>query len=672
MRSLMTDVYHFDYTIITALKNAKRPKGNQGTKNRKRYKNIICAFDIETTTIKDDNAIMYVWQFQVGDRYTIIGRTWEEFKYLIRRLKTACGGSYLVVYVHNLSFEFSFLKGIYPFKEDEVFCTASRKVLKCEMEGILEFRCSYFQNNTSLAKLAEQWGKTRKESGKRYNYKKVRYPWTRLNRKERKYIQADVVALVEAMENKMAYYGDTLYNIPLTATGYVRREVKGIMRGYNHNQLYATLPDAELTLRLVKAFRGGNCHSNRFYANQIIEDVGSADESSCYPASQVLQPKPMGQWCDYTDPRFMTLENVLDLMRSNNAIIMEVIFFNIGLKDLNKSLWGCPYLSRHKCSIDQGIYDNGRVMWAQTLSTFLTDIDLKIILSEYDFDDIIIKSVSVSKYKPLPSVLTDYTIELFRKKTELKGIEGKEVEYRLAKERINSIYGMSVTNPLKDDIKYTSGDFKKVVIDYEERIAKEHKKAFQSYAWGVWITAQSRYALERGLRLVGTDYVYCDTDSIKYIGEHDFSIINDEIIAQAEKVGAFGIDSKGVKHYMGVFEDEGRYSRFKTMGAKRYAYEYSNGSRGVTISGVNKSIGAVELWNRGGLEAFEDGFIFSLAGGTESVYNDNIDRMIELDGRPFRLTDNVCIKDSTYTLGLTGEYMRIINHPDMWYDILSE
>lgn len=43
---------------------------------------------------------------------------------------------------------------------------------------------------------------------------------------------------------------------------------------------------------------------------------------------------------------------------------------------------------------------------------------------------------------------------------------------------------MSVTNPLKEDVKYINGEFKKEALDFQARIEKENKKAFQSYAWG--------------------------------------------------------------------------------------------------------------------------------------------------------------------------------------------
>lgn len=46
---------------------------------RKRYyMDIVCAFDIETTYIPEiGQSVMYIWQFQLGEEITIIGRTWE-------------------------------------------------------------------------------------------------------------------------------------------------------------------------------------------------------------------------------------------------------------------------------------------------------------------------------------------------------------------------------------------------------------------------------------------------------------------------------------------------------------------------------------------------------------------------------------------------------------------
>ena len=676
MGMAITDIRHFDYSLVDKLRNVARTRGNNGTKSRKVYKSIWCAFDIETTQIEGDQSIMYVWAFQFGDYCTVTGRTWEEYLTFLRKLKAKLAGSWLVIYVHNFSYEYSFLKGIYEFTPEEVFAIGGRKVIKADMMGAFEYRCSYYQNNTNLDEFAKEWAHTRKESGKRFNYKKARYPWTRLTRKERQYIYADVRALEEAIRNKAEYFGDTQYTIVLTSTGYVRRDTKKVMHGgFNHKQLVGLLPDLSVMLHLQLCFRGGNTHCNRFYANMILPGVGTDDISSAYPAEAIIEDYfAMGPWYTYKDPRNMTIEQIIELMGSGKEVLMELTFHKIGLRGLNKSLWGNPYIPRHKCqNIIGGIYDNGRVLYADELTTNILSKDLRIILSEYDFDDVEVSFIACSNQGRLPNCLTDYILMLYKKKTELKGINGRELEYNLAKQRVNSVYGMMVTSLLKPDMEYDpdTRQFIKKALDYEERIAKETKKAFLSYAWGCQITSGCREKIERAMRIAGNNFVYCDTDSIKYIEDVDLSGYNEELRLKAEAVGAYACDKNGDIHYLGVFEHEGRYKEAKFLGAKRYAYEYMDGSFGITISGVNKKLGGKELKAMGGLKAFEDGVVFSKAGGTEVVYNDNTNFVTTIEGRDIRVTDNACIKESIYTLGITGEYLRIINHPDMWYRILE-
>ena len=66
-------LYTVDSFPYNSIKNAdlqKRRRGNQGRRNNERkYKNLFCAFDIETTTDLDaEQAYMYIWQFQIEDR----------------------------------------------------------------------------------------------------------------------------------------------------------------------------------------------------------------------------------------------------------------------------------------------------------------------------------------------------------------------------------------------------------------------------------------------------------------------------------------------------------------------------------------------------------------------------------------------------------------------------
>lgn len=48
---------------------------------------------------------------------------------------------------------------------------------------------------------------------------------------------------------------------------------------------------------------------------------------------------------------------------------------------------------------------------------------------------------------------------------------------------------------------------------------------------------------------------------------------------------------KGEKKLIGVWDFDGAYKRFKTLGAKRYMVEYPDGKMGITIAGVSKKAG---------------------------------------------------------------------------------
>lgn len=209
--------------------------------------------------------------------------------------------------------------------------------------------------------------------------------------------------------------------------------------------------------------------------------------------------------------------------------------------------------------------------------------------------------------------------------------------------------------------------------DAQEKILeKSNKRAFLAYQWGVWVTAHSRDALERGIRLVheteGAEFVYCDTDSVKYTGRVDWTAYNAARIAECKESGSWATDPAGKDHFMGVYETEDlkdtgyAYRYFKTLGAKKYAYVEREGEgTHCTIAGVNKKKGGAELDLYGGLSAFNDGFVFRKAGGTQAVYNDSpeIDHLV-IEGHDLQITSNVAILPSEYTLGITGEYQRII------------
>jgi hypothetical protein len=657
----------FPYDWLYEIPLVKRKAGNQRTRKRIQYKDLITAFDIETTRLEDiEQSIMYVWQWQFGDEYTVVGRTWEQFEAFQRKLKAVLEDSVLVVFVHNLSYEFQFLRGIYPFNQDEVFAIKSRKVLKCNMWDSFEFRCSYIHSNMNLDTYTKKMGVKHKKLTGTFDYEKIRYPWTELSDEELAYCVHDVQGLVEAIEIEMEHDGDNLYTFPLTSTGYVRRDAKKAMSQVNYRFVKEQLPDYEIYKMLREAFRGGNTHANRYYTNYTLHNVHSADRSSSYPDVMCNCKFPISEFYRLG---YISYDEVVKMIgKRQKACLMRVAITGLHLTRID---WGCPYLSLSKCRhIENALEDNGRILSADYLETTVTDIDLKIILEEYSFTDIKFYDVATARYGYLPEPLIKTICQYYHYKTELKNVPGQELLYMKSKNKLNSLYGMCAQDPVKQSILFIDNDFKEQNENEAELLLAYNKKAFLAYQWGVWVTAWARYRLEEGIQLAHGDvndpnapqFVYCDTDSVKYLGEIDLTKFNNERIADSKKSGAYATDPQGITHYMGVYEKEHDMCEFRTMGAKKYVYRETPDDKLVcTIAGVSKSLGGKELEEHGGITAFHEGFTFEKAGGLEAVYNDKpVITETEIDGRRISITANVSLRPSTYTLGLTADYKRLL------------
>ena len=227
---MMYEISKFD--LIKALGQVsihKRASGQRAGNDKRTYLSVISAFDIETTRIPTiDNSVMYIWMWHFrhmdtdDEGFTIYGRTWYEYLNTCNLLKDFIStnfptkNTYMVRLVHNLSYEFQFLSGIYPYTEKEVFCMDKRKVARADSFGCIEDRCTYIHSNLSLRKYAKNWNAAHlKESGIEYNYEKPRYSWTPMTTNELTYCEHDVLAVTDAYLNEMHHYNDTLYSVPL-------------------------------------------------------------------------------------------------------------------------------------------------------------------------------------------------------------------------------------------------------------------------------------------------------------------------------------------------------------------------------------------------------------------------------------------------------------------------
>ena len=651
------------YADIQKIEIQKREKGNPGSRQKIRYKDCLCAFDIETSGIPEiEQSFMYIWQFAIEGIGVVVGRTWNDFLYFLDRLEKQCcsPGERFLIFVHNLSYEFQFLKGIYAFQARDVFAVKPRKVLKCVMFDTFEFRCSYMQSNMSLDNFCRAM-MVEHEKLTGFDYDKIRYFDTELTPFELTYCIHDVVGLIEAMRARLEYDHDNFYTLPLTATGYCRRDARNAYKSVPRSILKEQLPPYRVYIYLHRAFRGGNTHANRHYAGLVLHGVKSADRSSSYPDVLLNRRYPVSKFYEIQDPTYKDLLNQMDVRE--RATLAELEFENLRLKDPLKC--GCPYLPIAKCDCSRDrVNDNGRILSASFVRTVVTDVDFRIIREMYEWDVIHVNVLFHARYGFLPVAFRDLIKEYYKRKTEWKNVPGREADYRAAKERINSLYGMSAQDPCKPELLFEHDEFiEDTTKDGPDLLNDYYKRAFMSYAVGVWCTAWARYELQEMINLCGRGFVYTDTDSVKYLGNVDWSAYNARCTAASARTGGFATDPDGVTHYMGVAEYEGEYQEFKTLGAKKYVARDSAGKLGITIAGVSKTIGGEELEEAGGIEAFRDGFTFRKAGGLEAVYNDDPEEKYYFrpeDGTPIPITSNVYLKPSTYTLGLTAEYMHLL------------
>ena len=655
----------------------------ESKKRNIKYLEIPCAFDIETTNIykKDENgnidpdvrpfAFMYHWQFCINDEICF-GRTWEEFKELLDNLihrMDLDNKRRLVIWCHNLNFEFQFFRRFVNVVDG--FYKDDRMPLKVVIEGGIEFRDSYALSNMTLAKFCEnERGVIHyKLSGDDFDYDKIRTPATPMTDYELSYCYNDVRGLCECIASRMKE--DTLASMPMTSTGYVRRDARNAMLKNKKNRAIFTA--AALTPDIYNkcrdGFRGGDTHANLRMSDQVLHDVDSYDIQSSYPACMMINRFPMSPFFK------IKLSTFLNRDISDYALLIHIRFKEI------KYIGSCgnPFIPLAKCKAitSDRVIDNGRVMYAGVLELLITDIDFKIILNDYDFEDLYINTVYASRYGMLSDEYKKVIMEYYTGKTALKGVPGKEYEYMKAKNKLNSLYGMMCQRIDHDKVEYDGHEYITTPCDLEKELEKYYRSrnSFLSYQHGVWVTAHARKRLRDMLNIIGRDVVYSDTDSIKCINGHedDFAKMNEKLIKEAEAAGAYAEDKNGIKRYMGVWDHETedqKYDEFKTLGAKKYLVrigdEYIS-----TIAGVNKKAGS-RFFKEWGIDVFENGTRIKDSGHLTAFYNDDEIHTIKIQGVEIETASNVALVDNTYTLGVTDEYLDLLEKAlaksdDMYY-----
>lgn len=602
------------------------------TNKKVTYLNIESAFDIETTSYINNgekSAFMYIWMFGLGlGKEIFYGRTWEEFLDLCERLQHYFGlneNRRLIIYVHNLGYEFQFMCKY--FNWENVFAINERKPIKALCSYGIEFRDSYILSGYSLANTAKNLTthKIRKMEGD-LDYSLIRHQSTQLTEKELGYCSNDIEIILAYINEQIAQYDD-ITKIPLTNTGRVRKYVKDscYYTSSNHRksnrgkyqryrQIMGDLTlDKATYIQLKRAFMGGFTHSNPNHTGKTLENVSSIDLTSSYPTVMLADKFPMSR------AKELNISTVEELKK---AMSLYCLVFDLKLEGLRNTLKYESYISESKCfKMVKPVINNGRVYDAEMIQTTITDVDFNIIEKVYKWDKISIANVRGFVKAYLPKSIIESILNLYQDKTTLKGVEGKEVEYLLSKGMLNSVYGMCVTDVVKDEHVFNDA-WAVERVDVDEKIDEynKSKNRFLFYPWGIWVTAYARRNLWTAILNIGDDYIYSDTDSIKMLNfdKHKGYVekYNKHIGKKlADMMEHYKLDVEllapktiqGKAKPLGIWEFEGNYSHFKTLGAKRYLVK-ENGEFHLTVAGLSKKNGINHMVNICG-------------GDTEQVFN---------------------------------------------------
>ena len=704
----------FDFNVIDTILSENGLVEKKENDQSVFYADCVFTLDIETTSyfITKENKVvlfdkslsnefyreckkqgmMYIWMFGIEET-VVYGRTGQELKDFIDKLNKKMIINNIIVkkiiYVHNLGFDFYFLQNWLGTHWD-VFAREPNKIITAK-DDYIEFRCSYFLTNMTLANFAKEYHLNVMKQIGLLDYNVLRTPLTPMTEEELKYCEYDILVLYEIVKYHKKIYKD-ITTIPLTQTGKIRKKINAMFyKDKKHHKMIKRMNpvDFEEFNLLCQVYSGGYTHSNGYNTNKILSKVYSNDISSSYPFECVTKKYPMQSFT-----RALT-NDLSDIDFDKYAVIIDFTVNNLKATTSNSFLSVSKAITKRFFENDeQELYiiqepeiDNGRLRSAKSVRYILTDIDFKIFLNAYNFSKLKINNIYIAEKNYLPLKLIQFILNLYKQKTELKGIEDAAVKYTELKQFLNGIYGCFCMKIIQDDVIYENGVMTIEKLELNAAIAKAEEKLFDynekmnnlSFAWGVWVSAYAKQHLWRNILKIGDKVVYCDTDSIKYLyckeaikafEEDEIQVrkeidevikyFNDKEKKEVLKFEDFEpTDKKGKKHLIGLFEFETEYKFFRTLGAKKYAYIDNNDVLHITVSGINKIAGAKSLRT---LNDFEPGHFFNYdaAGKNESYYLHDQEEVIFEDGWHEKARFGICIKPTTYLLDITDDYDEIL------------
>lgn len=683
---------------------------------------FICRdfMSLDTETSKTDDltdAWMYQWCFSYpsiikDSRLLVYGRRpSEQAEALIKIIevnKLAYHNYQLPIFIQNLSYDYfyfkdyliQYLKQFYSeekiIKRRHMLAIDNRKILTFEVMG-LWFKCTYRLTNMSLDTWAKEMNTKHKKLVGAVDYNITRYQDTPLYKNDWMYMFRDVITLDEALIEQMQMHHDNNKTIPLTITGYVRRELR---REFNSKPRYRReFKDKELSVTTYKLLRseyaGGLTHGNRYFANKTISvlkgkykgyTIRHRDFVSHFPSQQRANKAPTSKFSEYyrfNENNTLDIKEVLKLGQ-RKCVLVTLMISNVEIKEGVT----CPILQSSKVkagrigdikSLDL-IEDNGRILkMCSGLSTItVNEYDLKWIYKQYNFDYLIYSVYTASKGK-YPKYIRDSVDKFMLGKTKYKfiehqmdksGISDISPEYvanhkllMINKGMLNGIYGCTATDPIR--ISYDEdeqGNWYHTTLN-DEDIEKKLKDFYSSegnfmnYELGCWTTSSARDELLTFVELIGYEhFLYCDTDSIFYLSndeiEEKIEALNKKWRDIADREKQYIVyEGKKVYYHQFDLEDED-IVKFRFLHAKCYAYVTGDNKLHTTIAGVKKK--GRNHNNRvkelGTIDELEQGKKFIDCGGTSCSYINRRPDIITIDGHEVEVASAAIIKETVKTL----------------------
>lgn len=599
-----------DFTILCE-------KFESRNKHNFKYSNLAAAFDIETSKVSVEGnkkiAFMYIWQLAI-ENIVVYGRSWDDFRECIRKIKKELklSSKYkLIIYVHNLKYEFAFFKNEVTIQTSDFLARDKNNIIKCSVENVIEFRDSYSCSEKGLSEIGKEVGIPKLE----LDYNKIRTEVTPLSTEELNYCANDVIILEEYIRKQKIKYG-SIYNIPLTVTQAIKRIINencNEENGYTQS-LAAKLKDCKkdniILDKLQKSFIGGLNYFNKNYKSVEEPNVTGIDIISSYPTQMILKKFPMTKFKpievpkDYNEIVNNTYYNSKPLLITFEVSKFDAKYSYLSFLSSDKKRY--VSINEKRCKF----IGNKLVSSQAPIKLCLNDIDFKLFLEFYNFeeDEIIIDTIYASNYGYLPKYIIDTIVELYHQKNCLKKkhtkikkyrklTEDEKAEYAFIKSLLNRIYGVFVQDPIATN--YEFDKLKGVVEEKgEERI---NRKCPVLYQWGVWVTSWGRYELLNLFKKITVrlqpngeenyidDVLYMDTDSIKYKKNTLYNTIvsqyNNKVNKDIKKFCSLNEINFDTLKGIGTFDFE-EYKVFKTIGLKRYCFIDDNDRFEYHISGL--------------------------------------------------------------------------------------